>query len=241
MVRILTWNILHGGGRVRTPRILMEILEHRPDVVVVTEARRRFAGQLAGALADVGLCHAILPQGPDGVNGVMLVAREPLEPLEPEGVPEPLVHRWLQARMPTVGGLTLVGVHLPEASRKSAHREGWRHLLRAARALRDAPALLVGDLNTWRDGPDHSRRTGATATNLGRLAALGFVDTWLQGGESERGPTWQSHRGEAFRLDYVLVSAKLGPRIRGARVAPVHVGDRLSDHAAIVVDLATEP
>ncbi|MBK7405088.1 MAG: endonuclease/exonuclease/phosphatase family protein [Phycisphaerales bacterium] len=237
-MRVLTWNILHGGGRERLPHIAMAILEHAPDLVVVTEARRRFAGQIAGALADGGLGHALLPEAPDGVNGVMLVSREPLHRVAPEGLPPVLKPRWLHAAVPRWGDMQIVGIHLPEAGKRTAHAEGWRHLLREARRLRDAPTVLAGDLNTWRDGPEHYRRTGGTATNLGRLASLGYADAWSPGEDAESGATWKSYRGEAFRLDYVLVSGTLAPRLGTARVIAPGGGARLSDHAAVVVDIA---
>lgn len=236
-MRILTWNILHGGGRERSPRILFEILDLRPDLVVVTEARRRFAGQLAGAFADAGLCHALGPNAPDGVNGVMLLSREPLEPAAAPDLPRTLAPRWLEARIPS-RGLHICGVHLPEAGRAGPHAAGWRHLLRSARERRADRHIVAGDLNTWRDGPASRPRNGASATNLGRLAALGYVDAWLSAGASGPASTWSGCWGEAFRLDYVLVSRALGERVAGARVLPLDARDKLSDHARLVVDIS---
>ncbi len=236
-MRILTWNILHGGGRERSPWILMEILALRPDLVVVTEARRRFAAQLAGAFADAGLIHALGPEAPDGVNAVMLLSREPLIPHPPEDCPGCMRSRWLEATLPGPG-LRIAGVHLPEAGRTRAHAESWGFLLRAARARRALPVVVAGDLNTWRDGPDARPRNGATATNLGRLAALGFVDAWLAAGGPPAESTWKGWSGEAFRLDYVLLSEPLAGAVGGARIVQARAGAKLSDHAALVVDIS---
>jgi endonuclease/exonuclease/phosphatase family metal-dependent hydrolase len=239
-MRILTWNILHGGGRERSPRILLEILDLRPDVVVITEARRRFAGQLAGAFADAGLCHALGPEAPDGVNGVMILARDPLRPLPCADIPAGLAPRWLEAEIPC-RALRICGVHLPEAGRAAAHAAGWRHLLRRARDTRDERQVLAGDLNTWRDGPASRPRNGASATNLGRLAALGYADAWRCASADGPANTWAGCFGEAFRLDYVLVSRPLAPRVERARVLPFQERDKLSDHAALVVDISETP
>jgi endonuclease/exonuclease/phosphatase family metal-dependent hydrolase len=236
-MRILTWNILHGGGRERSPWILMEILALRPDVIVVTEARRRFAAQLAGAFADAGLVHTLGPDAPDGVNAIMLLSREPLEAQAPESCPDCMRPRWLEARLPGAG-IRIAGVHLPEAERARAHAESWNFLLRSARARRSEPAVLAGDLNTWRNGPESRPRNGSTATNLGRLASLGFVDAWLVSGGAPAESTWKAWNGEAFRLDYVLVSEPLAGAVGGARVIPPRPGAKLSDHAALVVDIS---
>jgi endonuclease/exonuclease/phosphatase family metal-dependent hydrolase len=236
-LRVMTWNILHGGGRDRMPRLLMAILGLRPDIVVVTEARRRFAGQLAGGLADAGLGHALLPEAPDGVNGVLVVSRFALTRAERPGLPACLEHRWAEAEIPELG-VSLIGVHLPEAGRQPAHGESWRALVQAARERREHRCIIAGDLNTWRDGPGSRERSGAQATNLGRLAALGYVDAWSVARAEAPGITWTGGRGEAFRLDYVVVSGPLGAALVGARVAHADRAERLSDHGAVVVDLA---
>ena len=233
-MRILTWNILHGGGRNRLPRLMMAMLDLRPDLLVVTEARRRFAGQLAGALADAGLAHALLPDAPDGVNGVLLVSRWPLKPVVRNDLPDCLRNRWAEAEVPELG-LAVAGVHLAETNKQPAHAEGWQALLRTARERRDGRFVIAGDLNTWRGGPSARRRSGAQATNLGRLAALGYTDAWRA--DEAEGTTWTGPRGEAFRLDYVVVSASLAAGLRGAEVVHADRAEGLSDHAALAVEL----
>lgn len=236
-MRVLTWNILHGGGPDRSPRILMEILGLAPDLVILTEARRSFAARVAGAFADFGLSHCLGPDAPEGVNGVMLLAREPLDPVVCADVPECLRPRWLEAVL-TDRAVRIAAAHLPEASRQAAHRDAWKYLLRRARAHRDEPVILGGDLNTWRDGPDSRRRNGATATNLGRLASLGYVDAWIAAGPRPGAPTWNGPRGESFRLDYVMVSSPLAGSISAARLLTPRGSERLSDHLPIVVDIS---
>jgi hypothetical protein len=56
-MRILAWNILHGGSGRRLPEIVLALLGHRPDVVVLSEFRARLGGQIRGILADHGLSH----------------------------------------------------------------------------------------------------------------------------------------------------------------------------------------
>lgn len=235
-MRILTWNILHGGGRNRMPRLLMAMLDLRPDIAVITEARRRFAGQLAAGLADGGLGHSVSPDAPDGVNTVLLASRYPLARVDRAGLPKCLAHRWIEAGLPGQG-VVVAGVHLAEAGRRPSHAEGWRALLRIARQRRDESFVIAGDLNTWRDGAADRKRSGAQATNLGRLAALGYVDAWGASNSGEAGTTWTGSRGEAFRLDYVVVSGALSGRIRGAEVVHAGRAGGLSDHAALAVEL----
>lgn len=46
-VRLLVWNIRHGGGE-RIPRILDTLDRHQPDVVVLTEYRINRRGEAIG-------------------------------------------------------------------------------------------------------------------------------------------------------------------------------------------------
>jgi hypothetical protein len=43
-MRLLTWNLRHGGGARRMPWITLSLLEHKADVVVLTEFRRHVGG-----------------------------------------------------------------------------------------------------------------------------------------------------------------------------------------------------
>ena len=233
-MRILTWNILHGGGRHRLPHLLMAMLDLEPDIIVVTEARRRFAGQLAAALADAGLSHHLHTDPPDNVNGVLLVSRSPLRPVTRPDLPECLRHRWIEAELPEAG-LAIAGVHLAEAAKRTEHTLGWRTLLRAARARRDLPFAIAGDLNAWR--VEGGGRSGPAATNLGRLTALGYTDAWAASHPDSPGDTWSDHAGRAYRLDYVLLSTPLAGALRGAQIAHVSRANGLSDHAALVVEV----
>ena len=74
VVRFLTWNLLHGGSARRMPEITLHLLDHGPDVAVLTEFRSSIGGQVAGVLADAGLVHQHRsPSAPDR-NGILIAA-----------------------------------------------------------------------------------------------------------------------------------------------------------------------
>ena len=50
--------------------------------------------------------------------------------------------------------------------------------------------------------------------------------------------TWVSHRGDGFRVDHALLSPSLAPTLRAAVISEAERVPRISDHAALVVDLA---
>jgi endonuclease/exonuclease/phosphatase family metal-dependent hydrolase len=93
-------------------------------------------------------------------------------------------------------------------------------------------AVIMGDLNFTPDAPEYERFVGAWTERYGRLSSRdGFVDAWAAAGHREAdGGTI----GDGRRIDYVLVSAWLADRVRGALVDSAAAG---SDHQPVVVDI----
>jgi exonuclease III len=246
-IRLLTWNIQHGGGARRTPWIALALVEARADIVVLTEFRPARGGQIRAALADHRLEHQALSGPADGANAVLLASRWPLE--TPAGFPGagPAQGRVLEARIPTLD-LHIVGTHIPPPAPGVERARVWRHVLRAARAGRDGRRALLGDFNTGRAGPDGTsfRHTAL----LGQLSTLGYVDAWRRMHPDGRQMTWRGPAGAAARIDHCFLSEALAGRLTGARIeefpgdsgdpgAP-EAGGWLSDHAPVVVELAPE-
>jgi exodeoxyribonuclease-3 len=103
---------------------------------------------------------------------------------------------------------------------------------------------MAGDWNVSRTAQDTHPRLRTEAPHAraraeldDRLAADGFVDIWRERHPAERAYTWFNPRSrslDAARVDYVLVSAELAPRVRAAGIL-----ERLpwSDHAPVTLEL----
>ncbi len=259
MLRLVTWNILHGGGRTRTPGIALALVELRPDVVVLTEFRASMGGQIAGVLADHGLTHRLCTEPPLGRNGVLIASRWAIESLKNSKKPPPsLAHRWLDARLPAFD-LVIAGVHLPDDHASGKKASAWRHALAFARAHADARCVMLGDFNTVRPGTkrpsDRAEADAASgASRLGMLATLGYTDAWTAANPgvfaSERGTnapdnppahTWTSRTGRGLRLDQAWISRSISNALRETEHVFPNDQGRLSDHALVRADLALEP
>jgi exonuclease III len=72
-MRILTWNLRHGGGA-RVPAQLVAIAGHAPEIVVLTEYRTGPAGErLTRGLDALGFVHqAVTPTLPPRRNAVLI-------------------------------------------------------------------------------------------------------------------------------------------------------------------------
>ena len=80
MTRILSWNILQGGGS-RIEGVLDVVASHKADIVTLQEVRRNKGETvLRDGLEAIGLNHIYLPQTENArQNTVLVAARAPFE------------------------------------------------------------------------------------------------------------------------------------------------------------------
>lgn len=238
-MRLLAWNILHGGGARRTPGIVLALLEHAADLIVISEFRTRMGGQMAGVLADHGWKHQHATACDGDRNGMIVLSRLPIEP-GPCPLPEDEARRGLSVRLE--GGMLVTAVHIPDArmndheavGRKSA---SWLGLLEHARDRCAENHVILGDFNTGRHRLDESASTFTSTALLGRLATMGYADAYRVCHPDGRDWSWRSHTGRRFRLDHAYVSAPLAGRVRSVTYSHAERRERLSDHAVLTLEL----
>ena len=236
MLRILAWNLMHGGGPTRTAEAAIYLTTARADVVVLSEFRAARGSQLLAGLADAGLTHALSALPARGGNTVTIASRWPLR----------------EARAPTPGpagrllgveimslGLFVLGVHIPDESATSARDRAWSAALGWARLRAGNRAVVAGDFNTSREGIDPPRPGQTCAHCMGVLESLGYADAWRKTGGgtgTEKTVSWHGSRGERQRLDSVYASKSMSVHTASAWYDATCVQFRLSDHCAVVVN-----
>ena len=229
--RLVTLNVDHGGGP-RVPAITTALLRHDPDVVVVTEFQVTEAGaRLLRRLAAGGLSYQATGHPPSGVESVAVASRRPIDTVR-----EPLAgrdgHRVLEVQL---GSLTLGAVYFPRGSATLAF---WRDAFLALTSTRIARAYcFAGDWNTGRHQLDEEGATFSAAREFEALTEAGWTDAWRVLHPGGRQYTWVSNRGEGFRVDHALLSPSLAPALRAAAISEAERVPRITDHAALVVDL----
>ena len=164
--------------------------------------------------------------------------------------------RWCEA---TVEGIRLASVYVPngrapdnpEFPRKLAFLDA---VAQRVSAVRGAPLIVAGDMNIApadRDVYDPAAFAGSTHVTpqeRGRLQRIlddGLVDAYRALHPDEIQHTWWDyragnfHKGLGLRIDLVLVSAELAPRLRSCGIdRDYRKGAKPSDHAPLLVDLA---
>ena len=243
-MRLIAWNIRAGGG-IRAAAIARQLRRWAPDVVALSEFRATPPSlALARALA-AWLPHQLTTASAEtpNTNALLVASRWPLRPLRLRGGPvEPC--RWLAAGVDAPIALVLGAMHIPNrvGGRKWPYLDA---VLACARRWRLGPALLLGDTNSGRRGLDE-QVPAFNALEEGwvdGLAECGWIDAFRHLQPEARVYTWYSPNGRhGFRIDQAFVNPPLLARLKDARYVWGGASSRgrrtrLSDHAALVVDL----
>ncbi len=257
-MRIVTWNV--NSLRVRLPRVLELLAEHRPDVAFLQETKCTPDGFPSEELAQAG--YGAIHNSAGQWSGVALLARSGLELADPvlglPADPVPGEARWCEA---TVDGIRCASVYVPngrspdspEFPRKLAFLDTFA---RRVGALSGGSLVVAGDMNIApadRDVYDPAAfqaSTHVTPQERGRLATIldqGMVDAYRELHPDEVQYTWWDyragnfHKGLGLRIDLALISRDLVSRLRECGIdRDYRKGSKPSDHAPLLVALTGE-
>jgi exodeoxyribonuclease III len=259
VMRLVTWNV--NSVRARLPRVRELLLAHAPDVLCVQETKVAAEAFPHDDLAELGYRAVAHSEG--RWNGVALVVRDGLEIEDVRaglpGEPSPDQARWIEA---VVDGVRVASTYVPNG-RDPTHamfveKLGFLDAMCAhvGASLASGPVVVAGDFNVapadldvWDpealEGSTHV--TPAERERIAALGALGLTDAFRALHPDDTGFTWWDYRMGAFRrgmgmrIDLVLVGPDLEPV--AATVDTVfrrnnEAGDKPSDHAPLIVELA---
>ena len=260
-MKLVAWNVEKLQARIaELPAIAAELGD--PDILCLQELRIRAQDAADVAALERALpgytCHASLPRDPRNVRfrggrayGVATFVRGEARGVVPDWDREGRVVVTRANDLTVINIYAVNGTSSPyfdEHGKSAGDRHAFKRRFQTqvfALAQELAPNVIIaGDWNVSRTALDtHPRlRTEephalARAELNAQLAASGFVEIWRHLHPDERGYTWFNPRSRALdaaRVDYIVVSPDLVPRVRAASILPRH---RWSDHAPLVLDL----
>jgi exodeoxyribonuclease-3 len=256
-MRIATFNV--NGVKGRLPRLLEWLAETRPDIACLQEIKTGDATFPIAALEAAG--YGAVWHGQPSHHGVAILARDTVPVEVRRGLPgdgSDGQARYLEA---DVAGLRVASVYLPNGNPqpgpKFDYKLAWfeRLIRHAATLVDDSPGgtVLAGDFNVvptkadiynawlWRFDAVLQPQTQAAYQ---RLLDQGWIDATRALHPGERIYTfWVNdaafRRDAGFRMDFLLLSPTLGPRLAADGVDREHRGrEKPSDHAPVWVELA---
>jgi exodeoxyribonuclease-3 len=198
-MRILAWNIRHGGGTRRADQIVEAIVSHDPDIIALTEFRRTPGIRICEALGRKGWRHVKSTDPNRSENGICVLSRVAIQSVDDSPVPAENAVRWLDIYLTEQAfGLTVVNILGSGAGVISGEKRGaaksrfWDALLAACATRVGESFLLLGDFNTGLHGMDEAGRTFYCAEHFALLSALGWADVWRQFHGQKIEFTWYS-------------------------------------------------
>jgi exodeoxyribonuclease III len=256
-IKIATFNV--NGIASRLPHLLEWLAKEAPDIVCLQELKTADSGFPSLEIRAAG--YGALWRGQRSWNGVAILAKG-VEPVEVRralpGDESDQQSRYLEA---TVRGIVIACLYLPNGNPqpgpKFAYKLAWfERLIEHARGLYASahPVLLAGDFNVVPTDFDiYNPRSWLKDALLqpesrqcyARLLGQGWEDCLRKLHPDERIYTfwdyfrqhWQHNSG--LRIDHLLASASIAPRLTGAGVDSWVRGlAHASDHAPAWITLA---
>jgi exodeoxyribonuclease-3 len=248
-VKIVTYNVNGVNGRL--PRLLEWLAETSPDIVCLQELKTDDTKFPARAIEEAG--YGAIWHGQRAHHGVAILAkgetpREIRRGLP--GNPEDKQARYLEAE---VQGLTVASIYLPNGNPTGSpnfeYKLAWfERLIAHADTLYASgkPVVLAGDLNVvptdadiynrwlWKEDAVMQPETRALYR---RLLAQGWTDSARHLHPDKKIYTFWANesafkRNAGFRMDFLLLSAGLTPRLAAFDVDAEYRGrEKPSDHA----------
>lgn len=254
-MKIATWNV--NSLNVRMPHLKQWLGDAQPDIVALQETKLEDAKFPDTEIAALG--YRCVFSGQKTYNGVALLARHdmPVDIVtDVAGLDDPQ-RRILIA---SVGDLRIANLYVVNGqavgSEKYAYKLNWlarvtEHL--ANEAAKHPNLVVLGDFNiapedrdvhdpaAWKDQILCSEPEREA---LRRLLGLGLVDSFREFHQNDGAFSWWDYRQAAFRrnlglrIDLVLASPNLRPRMTGASIdLEPRRWDRPSDHAPALLEL----
>jgi len=236
IIKLLSWNILQGGGK-RAARIVAHIEQLQPDIVTLQEFRNgKTAPTILNALNALGLEHQHKVEAAPAKNTVMLAANTPFEikPWAADLDERLCVHASFELKNHETTTLDLFAGHLPQ---KRAQVPYLDTLTKLDLIDYDA-ALIIGDLNCGIPFEDSETKSFVNTHLFQSLLRNGWIDTWRERNPTTKEFTWISSRGNGYRYDHCLANARANNLVTKVEYVQSVREEGCSDHAAMLVELS---
>jgi exodeoxyribonuclease-3 len=255
-VQICSWNVNGLRATLKTGDLQAWLAAKQPDVVGMQEVKATPEQVDPSAWRDLGYMESWHTAQKPGYSGALLLYRAPPERIMAGlGIPEyDSEGRVIQAEYP---GFTLLTAYFPNGGKKDGSRlefklAFYQAFLDRVNAIRASGrgVVFMGDLNTAHAEIDVARADEAAKGTgflpaerawIDRYIAEGYVDTFRALNPEARDAytywdAWRDRRARnvGWRIDYVMVSAGLLPRVRRAFIESTVMG---SDHCPVGIEI----
>jgi exodeoxyribonuclease-3 len=258
-MKIATFNVNNVNKRL--PNLLAWLKTRKPDIVCLQELKSTDAEFPATEIESAGYKAAW--RGQKTWNGVAILSRKTEPVLIRAGLPGDRADTQARYIEAAVKGIVVGCIYLPNGNPQPGPKfdyklEWFNRLTKHARSLLRAqvPVVLAGDYNVaptaidiypTRSWDDDALIQPQPRAAYARLVGQGWTDALRETHPDERIYTFWHYmrnrfaRDAGLRLDHILLSPQLAPRLRRAQVDRETRGKaNASDHAPVWIELAKE-
>jgi exonuclease III len=229
MVKILSWNILQGGGH-RVLKIIQAITTLKPNICVLSEFRNNDNGdQLRYGLLKAGYRFQFVSDALPDNNSVMIVSNiacsSQLFPKSDNIYSGNIISVHFEV-------FSIIGVYLPHKKKHTLF--DYIHTLIGSSQI---PYLITGDFNA---GINHVDQVGDSFWYEDELKAFEkfqYFDIFRHVHGQVKEYSWFSHQGNGYRYDHTYGHKNLLPVIRECIYLHDWRIQKLSDHAPMLIKL----
>lgn len=230
-MRLVTLNIRQGGGR-RTSKLVEYLISQDADLLVLSEYRPNEYGRVVRKeLFDAGFGFFACAGTLENINSVAIASRMPFILRDFPALLECDHHRVIGVRLSEID---ILGVYFAHGPKKASLYD---FFLENGQEF-EAETIIIGHFNTGLHFQDETRSTFKLADRFATLPSKGFFDAWRSRNAHGREFSWYSHVGNGFRIDHVFCTRSVDDRILGVHYDHSPRTSRITDHSALIVDLA---
>ena len=234
-MKILSWNILHGGGQ-RAQGILDAIENEQADIVTLQEFRHGSNKQIIlDGLKEMGLHEQYVPETTSARDNSLMITSNTAFQAQPFPKEMPLPARAIRAFFPDFAELNLIAAHLPQKKKQPPFLHA---LIDLDTFFLQKNSMIIGDLNVGIPFEDSETKSFEHTFLFQQLLRDGWIDSWRSRNKNRREFSWVSTKHQnGFRYDHALASPSLNDKIKTVKYNHQVRLDGLSDHSMLLVEI----
>ena len=230
-MKIITWNIKHGGGT-RINQVIDTLGEYDADILVITEYRNNEKGKnLRNFLMERGYLFQVAPIIEKNKNTVLVAARDDFST---QLFYRELQDEYFRAVKVENSDLCLYGLYFPQNNEK---KKIFNFILDEISKNKEKPAIFIGDFNTGKHFIDEAKSTFYCSQYMDAIEQKSYIDAWRVINKDKKEFTWYSNVGNGFRIDHAFVNEKYKSKVLDCFYSHREREEKISDHSPMVLKL----
>jgi exodeoxyribonuclease-3 len=229
-MKIMTFNILHGGGT-RAEKIIDSVLKHDPTTVIFTEYRENKNAKYFREVLFKNGYHSFSTSSIDPkINGVAVISKEPFITTT---YPFELGDQSQRAILASFKEISVLGVYFPQKKEK-LHL--FDFILNRYSDILGNKGLIIGDFNTGKNYLDEPTNTFHCSKEFEKLEECGLIDSWRSRNPEGKEFSWYSNLKNGFRIDHIFSTSELDAMVERIFYSHEERENGISDHSAFIVE-----